>query len=295
YVRDVERGLCATTVALAGFAYALVAGAQEPAAPPAAPPSVATPDGPAPAPAPPPESAPATPTPAPAPAPTPPGTTAPPATSATELRPAPPATTGFQMAFRFGLAFPFGDATGAPLDTLGARYAWQVPLGLDIGGKLGPNVFVGGYLTYAFGAEGSDTLVEALCDDDDEDLENDVSCGASSLRFGLQVQYHFTPAEKTNGWIGFGAGLTSASQYLKDNQFGYSETVRLSGYTVAQLSGGLDLRSKLVGAGPYAELSLGRFTRSSTEVDARETASGDIDDPAWHAWLTFGIRMVLFP
>ncbi|HEX6275243.1 MAG TPA: hypothetical protein VFZ53_19520, partial [Polyangiaceae bacterium] len=196
-----ERGLCATTVALAGFAYALVAGAQEPAAPP----NVATPDGPAPAPAPPPESAPATPTaapaPAPAPAPTPPATTAPPATSATELRPAPPATTGFQMAFRFGLAFPFGDATGAPLDTLGARYAWQVPLGLDIGGKLGPNVFVGGYLTYAFGAEGSDTLVEALCDDNDEDLENDVSCGASSLRFGLQVQYHFTPAEKTNGWI----------------------------------------------------------------------------------------------
>jgi hypothetical protein len=199
------------------------------------------------------------------------------------------------MAFRFGLSFPLGDATGAPLDSLGARYAWQVPLGLDIGAKVTPNVFIGGYLVYAFGAEGSDALVEALCDDNDEDLENDVSCGASSLRLGLEVQYHFTPGEKMNGWVGYGAGFESASQYIKDQQQGYAETSRLSGYTYGQLSGGLDFRSKVFGAGPYAELAIGRYTKASTEVNAEETASGDIADPAWHAWLSLGIRMVLFP
>jgi hypothetical protein len=199
------------------------------------------------------------------------------------------------MAFRFALAFPLGDTTGAPRDSLAARYAWQVPVGLDIGAKVIPNLFVGGYFTYAFGAEGSDALVEALCNDDDDDLENDVSCSASSLRLGLEVQYHFTPGEKMNGWIGYGAGIESAWQRIEDSQQGYSERTRVSGYTVAQISGGLDLRSKVVGAGPYAEVAISRYTKSSTEVNSVETASGDIEDQAWHAWLSIGIRMVLFP
>ena len=199
------------------------------------------------------------------------------------------------MGFRLGLAFPLGDATGAAGDSLGARYPWQVPFGLEAGAKIGPNVFVGGYFSYAFGAEGSDPLVEALCDDDDDDLENDIACSSSTLRLGLEVQYHFTPGEKMNGWIGYGAGFETSDETLNDRQQGYSERAIASGFTVAKLDGGLDFRSKVMGAGPYLEVAIGRFTSARTEIGTTETSSGDIPDAAWHAWLTFGVRMVLFP
>jgi hypothetical protein len=198
------------------------------------------------------------------------------------------------MALRFGVAFPLGDATGAPGDSLGARYAWQVPFVVDIGAKILPSLFIGGYLGYAFGAEGSDPLVEALCNDNDEDLENDVSCSAGTIRLGLEVQYHFMPGEKMNGWVGYGAGFEASSESIQDHQQGYNENTTASGFTVAELSGGLDFRSKVVGAGPYMAVQIGRFTKSTTEVGSLQTKA-DIEDPAWHAWFTLGFRMVLFP
>lgn len=199
------------------------------------------------------------------------------------------------MAFRAGLSFPAGDATGAPGDSLGARLAWQVPLALDIGAKIFPNVFVGAYLGLGIGAEGSDPLVEGLCSDDDEDFENDVSCSGTTFRIGLEGQYQFTPDQKTNPWIGYGIGFEGANETLKAQEQGYTEEASASGMTYATISGGLDLRTKAVGAGPYGEVAIGRFTKGSTEVDGEETASGDIQDPAWHAWISLGLRMVLFP
>ncbi len=199
------------------------------------------------------------------------------------------------MGFRLGLAFPIGEATGEPSDSLAARYAWQVPLALDAGVKIGPNVFVGAYFGYAFGAEGSDPFVEALCDDNDEDLENDVDCDASTLRIGLEVQYHFAPTEKMNAWVGYGAGYETSDETITDRQQGYTERTIASGFTIAKLDGGLDFRSKVMGAGPYLEVAIGQFTKGTTEIGSAETWSGDIPDAAWHAWLAVGFRMVLFP
>jgi hypothetical protein len=217
-------------------------------------------------------------------------TTAPPG-----AKPPPEPSTGFQMAFRTGLSFPVGDVSGAPGDSLGARYAWQVPLVFDIGAKIGPSVFLGAYLGFGFGAEGSDPVVEGLCDDDDDNLENDVSCSAVTVRFGFEAQYHFMPGEKMNAWVGYGAGWEAATQTLSDRTQGYSESTTAHGFTYASLSGGLDFRTRVVGAGPYAEVAAGRFTRQTTEVSNVEAGEGDISDPAWHAWISLGLRMVLFP
>ena len=218
-----------------------------------------------------------------------------PTTTPPGAKPPPAPSTGFQMAFRTGLSFPMGDVSGAPGDSLGARYAWQVPLVFDIGAKIMPSVFLGAYLGFGFGAEGSDPAVEGLCDDDDDNLENDVSCSAITVRFGFQAQYHFMPGEKMNGWVGYGAGWEAATQTISDRTQGYTESTTAHGFTYAALSGGLDFRTRVVGAGPYAEVALGRFTRQTTEVDNIEVGKGDISDPAWHAWISLGLRMVLFP
>lgn len=208
--------------------------------------------------------------------------------------PGPPARTGFQAAFRSGFSLPFGDATGVPTDTLGRRYAWQIPIAVDLGAKVTPAVFVGGYLHLGFGAEGSDREVERYCDDNDTNFENDVSCGVVTVRLGVQGHYHFKPDEKLNPWLGYGIGFEAQIQSLTDRQRGYSETNTSSGVTYAQLSGGFDFRA-LVGGGPFMELALGRFTHTNVEQNGRKVYSGDIDDRAFHAWLTFGLRLVVRP
>lgn len=43
------------------------------------------------------------------------------------------------------------------------------------------------------------------------------------------------------------------------------------------------------------ELALGRFTKATVEQNGRKVFSGSIDDRAWHAWLTIGVRMVVRP
>ena len=53
---------------------------------------------------------------------------------------APPARTGFQLALRTGYMVPFGQATGAPGDTMGNTFSGQVPLIVDIGWKPWPTI-----------------------------------------------------------------------------------------------------------------------------------------------------------
>ncbi|MFZ5889498.1 MAG: hypothetical protein ACOY0T_00365 [Myxococcota bacterium] len=206
----------------------------------------------------------------------------------------PPARTGFQMALRTGFSFPMGDATGIASDTLGRRYAWQVPVAIDLGAKITRSIFIGTYFQLGFGAEGSDTEVTALCDDNDSDLSNDVSCSVLTARLGLLANYQFAPDRTVNPWLGYGIGFESATQSLNDREHGYSESNTASGFTYAQLAGGIDFRGA-VGGGPYVELALGEFTRNRTSQYGRTASSGSIDDRALHAWLTLGVRFVVRP
>lgn len=205
-----------------------------------------------------------------------------------------PATTGFQGAFRLGFMFPGGRATGEQSDLLGSRYSWQVPFVLDLGVKPTEHIFVGTYMGFSLGAEGNDTQIEGYCDDDDDDLENDVSCGSHTLRIGLEVQYHVMPDQRWNPWIGYGFGFISASQSIDDRQKGRSEETTASGLTYAQISGGVDFRSAL-GVGPFGEVSVGRFNSTRTVIDNEDTFQGPIDDRAIHYWMTIGFRMVVRP
>jgi hypothetical protein len=214
------------------------------------------------------------------------------AVQAAEGEEGPPARTGFQAQFRTGVSIPGGSATGDPGDSLAKRYAWQIPFAFDLGAKITRSIFIGSYLHLGFGAEGSDNRVERLCDDDDSDFENDVSCSAISVRLGLEVQYSFRPASDMNPWLGYGIGFEVGSQTLNDST-GYSEMNTASGITWAQLSGGLDFRNK-VGFGPYGELAFGRYMQTRTRVEDTESTT-TIDDRAWHVWATLGLRFVVRP
>lgn len=216
------------------------------------------------------------------------------ATTQTAPSDARPARTGFQMAFRTGLKFPFGEATGRQGDGFARRYAFQWPLVFDLGAKLHESIYLGGYFGLGFGSEGDDSRIEAYCDDNDDNFQNEVSCSVLSIELGLRAQYHFRPGKPINPYVGYGIGFAAVHQAIKDQGNGYSEESRSSGIDYAKLEFGVDFR-KAVGFGPFLELTAGRFTREVSEVNGDETFRGSIDRGAWHYWLMVGGRLVVFP
>ena len=155
----------------------------------------------------------------------------------------PEARTGFQMHFvpLTAMSFPFGSATGERSDSLSSRYSWQwVPFDIGLGAKLIDELYVGGYLNLGVGYEGSDLKTEKRCEAGD-DLGDDVSCSSVNVHAGLEVRYTFAPAESASGWLGYGVGITAATQSISDAGQ-YEETSTVQGIDWARISGGVDFR-----------------------------------------------------
>lgn len=194
----------------------------------------------------------------------------------------PPQRTGFQLALRTGVSAPAGSlADGAKQSD---AFAWQVPLLVDIGGKVHPNIFVGGYLGLAFGACGSafDNIGSV-----------GGSCAAVRFVIGPEILVSFIPKGKVNPWAGYGIGIESSA--ISESVGGTSASGSYFGYDIAHLSGGVDFRvSKVFGIGPFLDLGVGRYTHASTDGGSG-TVSGSIDKQAWHEWITIGPRFVFFP
>jgi hypothetical protein len=194
-----------------------------------------------------------------------------------------------------GVAFPFGRATGAPGDWLSGRYGWHwVPLELGLGAKIIDELYVGAYFNFGVGGEGNDPDTAARCEAG-HDVSDDVSCSSTSVHGGVELRYTFTPSDVASGWVGYGIGATAATQTISDAGR-YREVTSASGIELARLSGGVDFRVKRgFGLGPYAVVSIGRFSHQRTELRNATTYSGSIQDPSFHAWLCLGLRMVVFP
>lgn len=197
----------------------------------------------------------------------------------------PPARTGFQLALRSGYMVPFGEASGAPGDSMSNTFSGQVPLLVDIGGKPTPNVFVGGYLGLGFGGTAGET--SALCSRDD------ITCVTASFRLGIEVQYQFTPDASNNPWIGYGIGVESTAFSGGNGTTTYS--VGAVGWEFGHFMGGLDFRlSRTIGLGPMVDFSLAEYS-SITVNENGQSSNGSVANKALHEWLLVGVRLVIFP
>jgi len=90
----------------------------------------------------------------------------------------PPARTGFQIALRTGVAVPLGkiDEGSKMSDT----FTPQVPIIADIGVKVIPELFLGGYIGIAVGGVGD--TIKTACD------AVNVDCMSVGFRFGIEAQ-----------------------------------------------------------------------------------------------------------
>ena len=243
-----------------------------------------------------------------------PAPTEPAAPAPTEARPPPPpfvpeiapeapprANRGFQAGLRTGISLPSGLVAGrtklADEQPMNEVLGLQVPLFLEAGWKVIPNLFLGGYASIAFG--GSDY---GVCN------QSGASCATRTTRFGAQIQLHIAPAEQLNPWVGYGLGGESVT--VSHSIGGCSSSAGASGIEWGHFMGGIDFRpSRYVGFGPFFDFSAGTYTSQSQESDRCDVkppatrpgvggdtfANGSVDNTATHYWLTIGARAVLLP
>ena len=200
----------------------------------------------------------------------------------------PPARTGFQFALRTGYSIPMGKTgvalpnvqTGSTGSGMSEVTTGQVPVIIDIGGKIIPQLFLGGYFGLAFGGEAG--AAKAVCD------YNGGACVSVSAYFGIEAQYHILPAGPVNPWLGYGAGFESLAVSEGNDS---NNNLSLGGFQFARLMGGVDFRvNRTFGVGPFVDLALGRYSSAS-----EGSRSVDINGGSGHQWLTLGARFVFFP
>jgi hypothetical protein len=175
----------------------------------------------------------------------------------------------------------FGGGQGLTETKFSDVSSGHVPFILDIGAKVIPELFVGGYFGLGFGGAGgqlSDTC-----------KAGNMDCVTIDFHFGVEAQYHILPAALANPWIGYGLGFESFGVGQSLN--GVSRTTTFTGFEFARFMGGVDFRvTRVFGVGPFVDLSMASFTRES---DGDNSVS--IPQTGTHEWLTLGARFVFFP
>jgi len=189
------------------------------------------------------------------------------------------------MDIRTGYSIPMGKvqggATALPAGAQGGLndglnmsdvVSGQVPFILDIGAKVIPQLFVGGYLGLGFG--GAAGALKESC----------PSCNSVSIHFGVEAQYHILPEAFVNPWIGYGLGFESMA-------VGDSNSIGWGGFEFARFMAGADFRiNRVFGVGPFVDLSMATY---STFNDGSNSVS--VTETGTHEWLTLGARFVFFP
>ena len=197
--------------------------------------------------------------------------------------------TGFEASFRVGYAFPLGNVSGANDSKLSDGVSGQLPLMLDVGYRVLPNLFIGVYGQYGFAFVGD--AFDEVCND-----SSPVDCSAHDIRLGIEGHYHFRPQHDFDPWVGIGFGYEWLNISAGRGDIESSSTMH--GFEFFNLQVGLDvLVTRHFYAGPFVSMSFSQFSELSISCkgvpaggcDAFD-GSTNISDKALHEWLMLGVR-----
>jgi hypothetical protein len=171
----------------------------------------------------------------------------------------------------------------------------MIPLQLDLGYRVIPELAIGGYVMYGFGFLPDDT--SERCDDTDNVAGVTASCSVHDVRLGIQAQYHFLPRKKLDPWLGLGVGYEWLTFGI-DASGGGSDvdiSATIHGFEFVNLQGGLDFKvARGLGLGPFLSFSIGQYSDTSSSCSGACTGfnsnSEDVENKALHQWLLLGIR-----
>ncbi|HMJ16410.1 MAG TPA: outer membrane beta-barrel protein [Polyangiaceae bacterium] len=193
---------------------------------------------------------------------------------------------GFEAGLRTGYGVPFGEGAEDAQDISDA-ISGIIPLWIDVGYRVTPNVFVGAYFQYGLGFEGED--IEDACDLDG------IDCSVSSHRLGAQLHYHFSPRRSADPWLGLGFGYEWYNAHVEAGDGELSASI--SGFEFANLQGGVDFYpGEHFYLGPFVSFSLDQYDSLDVECSGAGNefcdgfGDGDIEDKSIHNWFVVGIR-----
>jgi len=201
-----------------------------------------------------------------------------------EDRPPPGARTGIQLALRTGFQVPFGQVAAS--SNMGDTFSGQVPIGIDLGWKFIPQLFVGLYGSLGFG--GTSGATAGAC------AALEVTCVTASLRLGLEALVYLAPSANIDPWLGYGIGIESTGFSASNGNQTVSDAV--AGWEFGHFMVGVDFRlTKYIGLGPLLDFSLGQYSSESTKDASGNSTNGSIAQQALHEWLLIGGRVSFYP
>ncbi len=202
---------------------------------------------------------------------------------------------GLALGLRLGYALPMGKvgvpANGAAVNTskdnLPDGITGMVPIWLDVGYRVNPSIYVGGFFQYGFAF---------INKDNNQGCNQGASCSAHDVAFGANLHYHILPAAQFDPWIGAGLGYEILSASVSGTILGQPLQLDQSykGFQFLVLEAGGDFKaSPDFAIGPFLNFALGQYSTYSTSATNNGTTQqtdGDLTDTGMHEWLTIGVR-----
>ncbi len=186
---------------------------------------------------------------------------------------------GIEFGVRVGYGVPFG--TSDDSQKMSDAIKGMIPFWADVGYRIDPNWYLGGFFQFGLGLVPSSLGCSA----------QGVSCSEYDLRFGVNVHYHFLPAQTLDPWVGIGAGYEIL--HLSASSQGGSATVSTNGFEFGNVQLGLDYKiSPAFGVGPFVTFTIAQFSDASASLNGQDVPGGGITNKAIHEWLIFGLRGV---
>jgi hypothetical protein len=192
-------------------------------------------------------------------------------------------TPAFHLGLRTGYSLPMGMAQSADTAAgigevvLSELTSGAVPLVLDMGYRVIPNLMLGLYGQYGY----------VLLKENDNGCPSGADCSAAQYRFGIEGRYDLTPEKSLRPWFGLGIGYEILRGSGSFSGFEFSRSY--SGIELVNVQAGVDFSlSKNMALGPYAQLAIGRFSDRESD-DPLGGTSQDVDGT--HEWLTLGVAV----
>ncbi len=196
------------------------------------------------------------------------------------------ADSGLSLGLRAGYALPMGSVAKDPRlgsQTDLSKYAsGMAPLWLDVGYRITPNWYVGGYFSFALLSTSGDFCksragANAAC-----------SSSGNDIRFGAAARYTFRPKTKVAPWVGLSTGYEITNISASANGRTLDGTAK--GWEFVGAHFGVDVRvAREITVGPMINASIGQYT-SDTWSNQNGSTSADYNNTALHQWIFLGLR-----